>query len=92
MPTLNLSGSVSNANGITLTILIYDNNDDLVWSNYPTSNFNQSVNLNSGDFTLDIMGYTQGLLAFQLSGYQTIDHAPPAQYNKRVSDVFQISM
>ena len=91
MGTLNLTGTVYNAPGITLSIVLYDASYNVVWSFYPTGNFIQNVPVNPGDYTLDIMGYTQGSFVLGLSGYTSIGHAPPGQYDLRVSDAFTLA-
>jgi len=93
MATLTINGTIQNANGATLTLLIYDAANELVWENYPTGDFAEVTGiLPPGQYTFDIMGYTQGSLVLDISGYETIDHDPPAQYDKRINDVFTLTV
>jgi hypothetical protein len=92
MSILTISGQIINAGGVTLTVLIYDSNNALVFQDYPTTDFTDTPDLPPGDYSMDIFGYTQGSLIFGLSGYQTINPAPPAQYDQRISNIFNFFM
>ncbi|MDB5008513.1 MAG: hypothetical protein JWP45_2906 [Mucilaginibacter sp.] len=93
MANLNITGSLYNASGMTSTFQIFDANNDLVWESYPGGNFNVNVPLTDGaSYALDLGGYSQGSLVLTLAGYTSIDHNPAAQYNKRLSDDFNLQM
>lgn len=93
MANLNITGTLYNAPAMTSSLQIFDSDNDLAWEAYPTGNFNYNIPLDNGSsYTLDLGGYTQGIFVFTVAGYNGIDHNPPAQYVKRLSDDFSLQM
>jgi hypothetical protein len=92
MSTLKISGTIYDANGMDLAVSIYDADGKPVYQKDFTKNFNDSVDLDSGTYTLDLEGATQGSMAFTIDGYDKIDHTPPKTYDKKITDEFTITI
>jgi hypothetical protein len=93
MANLDITGTLNNAPAMTSSLQVFDANNDLAWEAYPTANFNYNIPLADGaNYTFDLGGYTQGAFVLTIAGYSAIDHNPPAQYNKRLSDDFNLQM
>lgn len=92
MTTINLSGNVTKANGEVLLIIIYDSDNEAVWKSTPTTSFFENIDLDPGNYSIDLMGATLGIFTFEVTGCTTITPLTPKNYNKKISDSYDITI
>lgn len=91
MPTITLTGSVTEANGETLSLILYNDQNTVVWREHPNAGFSEDIDLEPGNYSLDMIGATQGKFKFDITGC-TSNPAVPKNYNQRISDSFDLTV
>jgi hypothetical protein len=87
MKTLIFKGSLHNATGCAVSINLWFGNK-LLWTRHYFAEFNFNAQLETGSYTLDINGYTQGSFKFDIQDTQNINPGVPKTYDNQITDSF----